>query len=73
MNSQLLVLAVAACACVPSAWAANGSVAATMVKHASARRMEALQKEALNACALRPAADACAGGPAPAKDKVKKT
>jgi len=73
MNSQLLGLAVAACACVPSAWAANGSVAATMVKHASARRMEALQKEALGACAARTAADACANGPVPAKEKTNKT
>jgi hypothetical protein len=74
MKSPLFGLAVAACLGLPAAtFAANGSVAATMVKHASARRIAA--EKALVACQSVPAPGKgqCSPGAPPLKNKVSKT
>ncbi len=67
---------VAACMGVPAVThAANGAIAADMVKHAQARRLEALQRAGQPGCERQPLTGfiVCSSRAEPAKEKVRKT
>ena len=55
--------------------AANGSIAATMVKHAQLRRIEAQQNAGRPGCERQPATGfiVCSSRAEPPKEKVRKT
>jgi len=67
---------VAACMGAPTiASAANGSIAAAMVKHSQLRRMEAQQNAGRPGCERQAATGfiVCSSRAEPAKEKVRKT
>lgn len=77
-TKQLVSLAVGVCICMPGAFAANGSVAAAMVKDAwrasilRSERQSGPDKVTCDA-AQRDAGRLCGGGGKPQPAKVKKT